>query len=292
MRQSGWEDAAQEREPSRTALAAAAHRAAHQTMDGATVFVDPLARTILGADADAVIAVSEAADPAPKRLRTFMAARSRFAEDCLHRAVERGVSQAVILGAGLDTFALRNRRSEPELRVFEVDHPGTQAWKRRRLAEAQLAVPPSLTFVPVDLATHDLGSALAGAGFQLNRHAFFQWLGVVPYLPRAAVTAIWQMIATVPGSEVVFDYLEPIENHPAGRRAYFAAMAGRVASMGEPWVTFFDPSDLSVDLRDLGFDDQEDLCGAELAIRYLGARAERAEAGPGPHVIRARRVDR
>ena len=280
------------REPSRTALAVAAHRAAHQTVDGAAIFVDPLAHAILGADADAVIARFEAAGPGPKRLRTFTAARSRFAEDCLGRAVARGVRQAVILGAGLDTFALRNPRCERDLRVFEVDHPATQAWKRRRLAEATLAIPASLTFVPVDLETQDLGAALAGAGFQPDRPAFFQWLGVVPYLPRAAITATLQLIASVPGSEVVFDYIEPIESYPEGRRAIFAEMAARVASLGEPWITSCDPAGLAADLQRIGFEAQEDLRGAELAVRYLGTLAQRAEAGPGPHVMRARRVDR
>jgi methyltransferase (TIGR00027 family) len=281
-----------EREPSRTALGAAVYRAAHQTVEGGAIFADPLARAILGARADAIIAGFEAAGPASKRIRTYMAARSRFAEDCLERTVARGVRQAVILGAGLDTFALRNPRSEHELRVFEVDHPATQTWKRSRLAEATLPVPPSATFVPVDLAARDLGAALAGAGFQPDRPAFFHWLGVVPYLPRASIMATLQLIARAPGSEIVFDYVEPIENHPAGRRAYFAAMAADVAAMGEPWITFFDSGELSAELRDLGFEEQEDLGGSELVARYLGARAQPAEAGPGPHVMRARRLDR
>src|SRR5262249_45711809 len=116
-----------EKEPSRTALAVAAMRAVHQTEDGAAVFSDPLARTILGPDADALIAKFGAADPAQKRMRLFVAARSRFAEDSLARAVARGVRQAVVLGAGLDTFALRNPSAGQGLRVFEVDHPATQA---------------------------------------------------------------------------------------------------------------------------------------------------------------------
>src|SRR5262245_48272897 len=175
------------KEPSRTALGAAAFRAAHQTVDEVVIFADPLARAILGTNADAVIAKFETADPAHRGMRIFMAARSRFAEESLGHAVARGVRQAVVLGAGLDTLSLRNPYAGQGLRVFEVDHPATQAWKRGRLAEAALTVPASLTFTPVDFVRKDLAAGLADAGFRPQLPAFFHWLGVVPYLPRAAV---------------------------------------------------------------------------------------------------------
>jgi methyltransferase (TIGR00027 family) len=280
-----------EREPSRTALGAAAYRAAHQTVDGAAIFADPLARAILGANADAVMAKSGAVDPPEKRMRFFMAARSRFAEDSLARAVERGVRQAVILGAGLDTFALRNPYAGQGLRVFEVDHPATQTWKRQRLAEAGLAVPASLTFAPVDLTQQDLPAGLAGAGLQADAPAFFHWLGVVPYLPHPVITSTLRYIAGIPDSEVVFDYTEPLASFPEGRRAYVAEVAARVAAFAEPWVTFLDPGALSAELTAHGFAEQEDLGLAELAARYLPS-APQPRKGPGPHVIRARHSDR
>ena len=207
-----------ERQPSRTALGAAGYRAAHQQLEGGKVFSDPLARTILGDGADAIIA-GLSADPAQQRMRIFMAARSRFAEDCLGAAVSRGVRQAVILGAGFDTFALRNPYSNLGLRVFEVDHPATQAWKRKRLSEVGLAIPASLTFAAIDFESDDLGHGLRDAGFDPDRPAFFIWLGVVPYLGRAAIAATLRYIASVPESEVVFDYSEPLENYPPERRA-------------------------------------------------------------------------
>jgi methyltransferase (TIGR00027 family) len=278
--------------PSRTALGAAAYRAAHQTVDGAAVFADPLAHTILGADADAIIARCDAADPAQKRVRMFMAARSRFAEDCLAGAVARGVRQAVILGAGLDTFAWRTADAAGGLRLFEVDHPATQAWKRKRLAEAGLATPASLTFVPVDLDRQDLPSALAGAGFRAGEPAFFHWLGVVPYLPRAVVGSTLQFIAGVPRSEVVFDYTEPFESHPEDRRASLSQLGASAAAVGEPWITFLDPGEIAAELRTLGFTELEDLGLADIASRYLGAPAGQAGRGPGPHLLRAARPDR
>ena len=216
-----------ERQPSRTALGAAGYRAAHQLLEGGKVFSDPLARTILGDGADAIIA-GLSASPAHRGMRIFMAARSRFAEDCLGVAVSRGVRQAVVLGAGFDTFALRNPYSDLGLRVFEVDHPATQAWKRKRLSEVGLAIPASLTFAAIDFESDDLGHGLRDAGFYPDRPAFFIWLGVVPYLGRAAIAATLRYIASVPESEVVFDYSEPLENYPPERRAEIAALGAGI----------------------------------------------------------------
>jgi methyltransferase (TIGR00027 family) len=259
-------------------------------VEGGAIFTDPLARPILGPDPDALIERFRAADPAQKRLRLFVAARSRFAEDSLGRAVGRGVRQAVILGAGLDTFSLRNPFAPQGLRVLEVDHPATQAWKRKPLAEAGLAIPASLTFAPIDLELQDLASGLAGAGLQSDQPAFFHWLGVVPYLQRAAVTSTLRVIARVPGSEVVFDYTEPLEVHAEERQAYVADLAARTAALGEEWQTYLDPADLSAELASLGFDQQEDLGLAEIGARYWGQAWQPAEQRPGPHLVRARRA--
>ncbi|MDB5580676.1 MAG: uncharacterized protein JWR80_5852 [Bradyrhizobium sp.] len=274
-------------QPSRTALAAAVQRAAHQSLDGASIFKDPVARVVLGRDADAMIdAVS--ADPAQRQMRIFLAARSRFAEDSLAVAVARGVRQLVILGAGLDTFSLRNPHAALDLRIFEVDHPATQAWKRDRLKEVNLAVPATLTFAPVDFASQNLAEQLVAAGFQASRPAFFCWLGVVPYLRRDDISAILRTIAGLPGSEVVFDYSEPLENYSPERRANVTAVAERTAAIGEPWLSYFDPGEIAGHLSELGFSELEDLGLSEIAIRYLGAPAGRPAVDAGPHVIRAR----
>ena len=275
-----------EREPSRTALAAAGYRAAQQALDGGALFSDRFANAILGLGAEPLIA-AVAADPAQAMVRLFMAARSRFAEDCVAAAVARGVRQAVVLGAGLDTFALRNPHAG--LRVFEVDHPETQAWKLARLAAAGLAAPPSLTFAPVDFETGGLAQGLAAVGFDPDAPAVFVWLGVVPYLRRAAIEATLRDIAVVPGAEVIFDYSEPLENQPPERRAEMMALADRAAAVGEPWLSHFDPAQIAGILADHGLTDQEDLGLGGIAHRYLGAPAVDADA-PGPHVIRARTV--
>jgi methyltransferase (TIGR00027 family) len=275
-------------QPSRTALAAAAMRAAHQTLDGGRIFNDPIAHAVLGPEADAMIN-AVAADPAQRQMSVFMAARSRFAEDSLDRAVSRGVRQVVILGAGLDTFSLRNPHAGLGLRVFEVDHPATQAWKRDRLGQANLAIPATLTFTPVDFTCQDLARELAGAGFQSGQPAFFIWLGVVPYLKREAISSILQFIAGSPGGEVVFDYSEPLENYSLERRANVEAVAARTAAMGEPWLSYFDPVALAQDLRQHGFDELEDLDLGDIG-RYFGAPKQEGVAEAGPHFIRARRT--
>lgn len=275
-------------QPSRTALAAAVQRAAHQTLDGGRIFNDPIARIVLGPEADTLI-TAVSADPAQRQMRVFMAARSRFAEDSLGMAVARGVRQLVILGAGLDTFSLRNPHAGLGLRVFEVDHPATQAWKRSRLLEAKLAIPAMLTFAPVDFTRQDLSKELATAGFQATEPAFFCWLGVVPYLRREAISSILQFVASLPCSEVVFDYSEPLENYSSERRANVAAVAERTAAIGEPWLSYFDPPELARDLRDHGFDELEDMGIADIAVRYLGAPKQEGAGEAGPHVIRARR---
>lgn len=275
--------------PSRTAFGAAAYRAAHQTLEGGGIFNDPLACTVLGKEVHAIIEEA-ASDPSQRPMRLFIAARSRFAEDCLSAAVLRGLRQAVILGAGLDTFSLRNPHARLGLRVFEVDHPATQEWKRERLAQEGLTVPASLTFVPIDFEQQGLADGLGAYGFQSDRPAFFHWLGIVPYLTRDAIAATLRFIVGVPGSEVVFDYSEPLENYPPERRANVAAVGARAAAIGEPWVSHFDPAELSRELHARGYGELEDLGIAEIAVRFFGTPKGEAKGGPGPHIIRARRV--
>jgi methyltransferase (TIGR00027 family) len=275
-------------QPSHTARGAAAYRAIHQTLESGIIFSDPFALRILDDETRARLDET-AADPSLRPMRLFIAARSRFSEDTLAACVARGVRQIVVLGAGLDTFSLRNPHAGQGVRVFEVDYPATQGWKRERLKQAGLAVPASLTFAPIDFERQSLAEGLAAAGFDADRPAFFQWLGVVPYLTREAVSVTLDFIARVPESEVVFDYAEPFENYPAERRANVMAVAARAASLGEPWLSLFDPVELAEMLRNKGFGLVEDLGLAELTDRFYGALKQDIRIGAGPHVIRAQR---
>jgi methyltransferase (TIGR00027 family) len=269
-----------EKEPSRTALAAATHRAAHQILEHGRIFADPLALPILGQSPSAVARDAEA-HPARRGMRAFIAARSRFAETMLEAGVaERGVTQLVVLGAGLDTFAYRNPLAD-RLRVFEVDHPATQAWKRHRLGDAGIAIPDSVVYAPVDFERDALLDGLAAAGFDPARRTFFMWLGVVPYLTREAIDGTLAVIGGLPGgAEVVFDYADPPGALAVEARAAHQDRADRVAALGEPWLSYFEPPALHALLGDLGFTGIEDLGPPALAARYWpGAKGPFPERG-------------
>src|ERR1700691_3468505 len=197
-------------EPSRTARINARQRAAHQVLDHGSILDDPFAMKILREDEKDVLQFANK-HPLASIGRLFTTARSRIAEDALSRAVEGGGRQIVILGARLDTFALPNPHGARQIRIYEVDHPATQAWKRQRLAEAQIALPLWLILLPVDFERDDMGEKLVAAGFQQNSPAFFTWLGVVPYLTQDAIGSTLGYMSSIQNSEVVFDYLEPPE---------------------------------------------------------------------------------
>ena len=177
--------------------------------------------------------------------RLLTAARSRIAEDALSRAVERGIRQIVILGAGFDTFALRNPHSARQIHIYEVDHPATQAWRRQRLAEAQIALPPWLILVPVDFERDDVGENLVAAGFQQNSPAFFNWLGVVPYLTQDAICRTLDNMSAIQNSEVVFDYMEPSEAFSEDIRKYVKERTERQEKTDEPWISRFEPAGIA-----------------------------------------------
>jgi methyltransferase (TIGR00027 family) len=279
--------AQQEQRPSRTALAAAAHRAAHQLHDDAAVFRDPLAVAILGDDAqDAVAALGD--DVRSARMRRFIAARTRLAEEALHAAIEKGCRQLVVLGAGLDTYAYRGAQRHALTSILEVDHPGTQAWKRNRLAKAGIAIPANLEFVAINFETQDLAGTLRAAGFDASAPSFFTWLGVVPYLTGDAVRSTLTFIAGLAQSHVVFDYAEPPELLDASYRAMHEHHAQRVAQAGESWNTFFDPPHLHEMLRALGFTSIHDLGPRGIATHFYPDALARAPERGG-HVIHAAR---
>jgi methyltransferase (TIGR00027 family) len=264
----------QEGKFSRTAQRVAIRRAAHQLLDDPKVLDDPLALRIIGAEAEAALRSDPKEHHAFARaFRAFMAARSRFAEDELARAVDSGVTQYVILGAGLDTFAYRN--PHPALRVFEIDHPATQVWKREQLQEGDIPIPPSVTFVPVDFEHQTLAGALERSGLNTNAAAFFSWLGVTPYLTHTACMTTLGVIAKMPaGSGVVFDFAIDPALLNVGQRQALDALSARVARYGEPFQLFFDPAKLQAELKTLGFHRTEFLQGAQINARYFKDRAD------------------
>ncbi|MGJ5817464.1 class I SAM-dependent methyltransferase [Paludibaculum fermentans] len=263
--------------PSRTALQVAVRRAAHQILETPPVFTDPLAVPVLGPEG-AVWVADEGTrknHPVGKALRAFLAARSRFAEDELARAVDMGVRQYVLLGAGLDTFAYRNPHAAAGLRVYEVDYPSTQHWKRGMLEAAGIAIPASAVFVPLNFEHQTLAAGLQASGFQVDQPALFACLGVVPYLTDEAFTSTLEFVASLPGGTgIAFDYAVARSSLNLLERLALDALAKRVAAAGEPFRLFFEPAALARRLRLLGFDRIEDVGRDELNQRYFANRQD------------------
>ena len=257
-------------------------RAAHQLYDERPlVFADPLALRVLSEDARAELSKREELErtPSARMMRAFLCARSRFAEDALERAVAAGVRQYVVLGAGLDTFAVRSALTErpidPGLRIFEVDHPATQAWKRGCLEQSGVHVPDTVTFVPVDFEQEELMARLLASAFDRTAPAFCSWLGVVPYLTREAAVGTLRALGTLPtGSGAAFDYAVARESLSPKQQAMFDWLAERVARAGEPFRLGFDPVELRELLRECGFGRLEDLDGDAISARYFAGRAD------------------
>jgi methyltransferase (TIGR00027 family) len=262
-----------ERSASKTAFGVAWLRAAHQLIDDPPrILDDPVVVPLLGPDVAQLMRehLERMQAPGARGLRSHVILRSRYAEEELHAAVERGIGQFVLLGAGLDTFAYRQPEWASALRIFEIDQPASQQSKRDRLDAARIPVPPNVTFVPVDFQTESLESGLRRGGVGFTAPAFFSWLGVTMYLTRDAVDAVFQTIATFPpSSEVVFTFAS--RRDTAELTSY---VAERVAELGEPWLSYFEPAELEELLARLGFSRVSFLTPDEAATRYFNGRSD------------------
>jgi len=276
---------------SRTALGAAFIRAQHHLHDEPKVLDDPYAHRLLTAAEVAAMTqrylddARELGVTAPDResllaetLRTvkpaaMVLARARYSEERLALALARGVTQYVLVGAGLDTFALRRSDLGERLQVFELDHPRSQAAKRARLAAAGLEPPPNLEFGAVDFERESVADALARLSFQRDRPAVFAWLGVTMYLTRPAIEGTWVSLRSVAsvGSELVFDFISPdalSDDAPAAVRR----LRERTRAVGEPIITGLDPMTLRVALQASGWTLVEQLDGVEIHRRWFAGR--------------------
>lgn len=235
-------------QPSRSALTAAAARAAHLIVDGQpTIFADTVAAALLGDRAEELIAYHRlhGTHPVLAGARVQVTCRSRYAEDTLARAIGDGVTQYVLLGAGLDSYPYRGGPAG-RVRVFEVDHPASQEFKRAALAAARIEVPGNVRFVPADLARDPLARCLDAAGFDAAAPAVVAWLGVTMYLTAEAVTETMTAVARLaPGTELVADYLLPEDARDEAGALYGALVAQASAEQGEPWRSCFTPDEMA-----------------------------------------------
>lgn len=208
--------------------------------------------------------------------RASIVGRARFIEDMVVEEAGRGVAQYVILGAGLDTLAQRRPEIASRLKLFEVDQPGPQAWKRQRLIELGFGVPDWLRLVPVDFEAGDTWwQRLAATGFDVGKPAVVAASGVSMYLTKEANRAMLRQAATLaPGSTFAMTFLLPLEcADPEVRPGLELAVKGARAS-GTPFISFFTPAEMLALAREAGFREARHVSAALLAQRYFAGRTD------------------
>jgi methyltransferase (TIGR00027 family) len=261
--------------PDETAVRVALWRALHVEVDAPPhVFEDELGAKL--ADPEDGWRSRPDMSPFTRPFRASIVARARFLEDLVAERAAAGVGQYVILGAGLDTFAQRRPELASRLLVFEIDRPGPQAWKRRRLVDLGLGIPSFLRLVPVDFEAGDAWwERLAASGFDSGRPAIVASTGVSMYLTRDAIVAtLRQVAALAPGSTLAMSFLLPIEmTDPEVRPGLERAVAGARAS-GTPFLSFFTPPEMLSLARDAGFAEVQHVPAATLAQRYFAGRTD------------------
>jgi methyltransferase (TIGR00027 family) len=296
--------------PSRTALIAALMRAIHTRLERPQLIDDPWGDKLVSDAEKAALyqRVLDGADPEVRRRlgalpsqqavidavlrshRTYAGVilRSRYAEDALEGAIAGGARQYVLVGAGFDSFIVRQPSFARDISIFEIDHPASQAMKRQRLDECAISIPANVHFVPADLTQESLASVLARCELSRTWPAFFSWLGVTIYLPRDANLATLHGIATsaATGSQIVFTYVD--QRALEGHRPAMEKMRERRATLGEPWLSGFNPATLANELKALGLLLVEDLGGLELRQRYCAGQTGGLSPGTSGHVARVR----
>jgi methyltransferase (TIGR00027 family) len=293
----------EEGRPSSTAMGAAMARAAHLLLDGEPkILRDDLALGLSGFENEAALQAAlktiqtelaqrstpELAPTLFQNVRALTTVRSRYAEDELSKAIERGVAQYVILGAGLDSFAYRRRDLAEVIRVFEVDYPATQTWKQARLRTLGIELPSNLTFIPIDFEKQSLADALRAGGYHAEKPRFFSWLGVTEYLREEAIFTTLQVVASMaPGSEIVFGYAVP-ETLLDEENRRLLAMKAFAAARGEPIRSLFEPTDLVARVKAVGFAEVWDFGAEEADARYFAGRTDGLCASRTAHFMKAR----
>jgi methyltransferase (TIGR00027 family) len=215
--------------------------------------------------------------------RAAIVGRARFIEDLVVEQAGHGVRQYVILGAGLDSFAQRRPEIASVLRIFEIDQPGAQAWKRQRLIELGFGVPDWLRLVPVDFeAGGSWWERLAAAGFDAGQPAVVASTGVTLYLTGDAIVATLRQIAALdPGSTLAMTFMLPVELvEPEDRPGYQMAEQGARAA-GTPFVSFFAPPEMLALAREAGFREVRHVSGTDLARRYFAGRTDTLRPSSG-----------
>ena len=284
-------------EGSRTAESSAAQRALHTLhAHEPKIFEDPFALGLAGPTWRWIVGPRPMAWLFQKAYGWLMPmvghhlARARYVEERVDEILNDGLGQYVLLGAGMDSFALRRPDLASQLKVFEVDHPGTQAWKRARLERLDHDEPSHVVYVGVDFERESLADGLRRSGFNRDIHSLFAWMGVIPYLTEESIAATLRDVATnaPSGSELVFDTLDRAafgegREKPVGRRMFAAT-----EKWGEPLITGYDPPDLDALLAEAGLSLVEVRSPAEFTEQWFAGRRDGLEPWEHMYVVRAR----
>jgi methyltransferase (TIGR00027 family) len=262
--------------PDHTAVRVALWRARHLEVDAAPPVLDDTPGLLL-ADPDPGWRDRPDMDPdATRGARAGMVGRARVVDDLVTEALDGGVTQYVLLGAGLDTYALRHPDLGAHQHLFEVDRPGTSAWKQRRIAELGLPTPPGLRFVPSDFESErSWWDGLLAAGLDAGRAAVVSSTGVSMYLTREANTATLACLARLaPGSTVAMTFQPPSELLSEQERRFRDVSAAGAAAGGTPFLSFFAPDEIVALARSAGFREARVLGADEINARWFAGRPD------------------
>ncbi|MCX5384697.1 class I SAM-dependent methyltransferase [Streptomyces sp. NBC_00083] len=273
--------------PDSTAVRVALWRALHVQVDPPPhVFDDEIGLQLAAPDGG----WRRRPDMDPRTTSGFRAAivsRARFIEDLIAERIDHGVTQYVILGAGLDTFAQRRPEIAARLRVFEIDQPGTQTWKRRRLIELGYGIPDWLRLVPVDFeAGGDWWKELANSGFDPGRPTAVVSTGVTMYLTKETTAATLRRLADLaPGSTLAMTFMLPTELIDDADRPALESTKPQARAAGTPFISFYTPQEMLALARDAGFKDAQHVSGAALADRYFADRTDGLRPSSGEDLL-------
>jgi methyltransferase (TIGR00027 family) len=283
-------DRQHEDEPDSTAVRVALWRAMHVEVDPPPHVLDDVVGLQLAAPDDNWRDRPDMHPIGTRGFRAAIVARARFIEDLVADQAAAGVTQYVSLGAGLDTLAQRRPELGTRLRVFEVDKPGTQAWKRRRLVEVGFGIPAWLRLVPIDFETGESWwDGLCAAGFDPGRRAVVTSTGVSMYLSKETTAAtLRQLAALAPGSTLAMTFLLPAELVDEVDRPGLEASTRGARGSGTPFISFYSPEEMLELARGAGFRDASYVSSADLTERYFAGRTDglRPSSGEGLMVAR------